>query len=229
MFGLGKTKWKNADEYQKARWAYEGQGAAATRGAWFLGIGLVAVTAFAGLMVRDNHLLASLGDLKFVQFETNRTTGDVVSVSMADGKLMVDETKRRQFVRYWINLWRAIPADPVVYANSYVASQAYMSDEVYNRIAQHMVQNPVDKFIQSGNSVMVRNVQVTPSGNGKRYRVDWEEYVFRNSQLVQRIPQTADIDLEQHTPRTDAEADGNMFGLMIKGFYWAPTVAPALP
>jgi type IV secretory pathway TrbF-like protein len=222
MFGIRRNRWKEDDEYKRARWAYEGQGAAATRAAWFLGIGLVAMTGFAAVQTRDKHLLASLGDLKFVTVETNRQTGDVVSVSITDGKLMVDETRRRQFVRYWITLWRAVPADAVVYNANYLSAQVYMADQVYGRIAEYMSANPVDRFIRSGHARMVRNVQVTPNGNGTRYRVDWIEAVFRNSQLVGQVPMTADIDLEQHTPRTEAEAEANVFGFVIKGFYWTP-------
>src|SRR5688572_9423802 len=102
---VNRNKWTDADEYQKARWAYEGQGVASTKAAWVLGAGFTAMTVFAGVVVYDRHELASLGDLKFVQMETNRTTGDIVSVSITDGKLMVDETKRRQFIRYWVSLW----------------------------------------------------------------------------------------------------------------------------
>jgi type IV secretory pathway TrbF-like protein len=222
MFGLRRNKWRDTDPYQRARWAYEGQGAAATRVSLFLGVGFIAALSYAGVAVYDRHELATLGDLKFVAFETNRTTGDFVTVSPIDGKLMVDETKRRQFVRYWISLWRAVPADAVVYNANYLLSQAYMSAAVNSRIAGYMTENPVDKFIQSGRARMVRNVQVTPNGNGTRYRVDWVEFVFQNTRLIAQTPMTADIDLEQHTPRTDAEAEGNMFGLMIKGFYWAP-------
>ena len=37
-----------------------------------------------------------------------------------------------------------------------------------------------------------------------------------------KIQQTADLDLEQHTPRTDQEAEANMFGFVVRGFYWTP-------
>src|SRR3954466_11516443 len=108
MFGIRRNRWKEDNEYKRARWAYEGQGAAATKAAWFLGIGLVAMTGFAAVQTYDKRVLASLGDLKFVTVETNRQTGDVVSVSITDGTLMVDETRRRQFLPYWITRRRAV-------------------------------------------------------------------------------------------------------------------------
>lgn len=222
MFGIRSNRWKDDDEYKKARWAYEGQGASATKAAWFLGVALIAMTGIAVSLKHDNAQLASLGEMKFVAMETNRTTGDLVSISMTDGKLMVDETKRRQFLRYWVTLWRAVPADAVAYNQNYVAAQAYMSDAVFNAVSEHMTANPADKFIKGGYARMVRNIQVTPEGNGVRFRVDWIESTYRNSQLVSNQPMTANVDLEQHTPKTDAEAEGNLFGLVIRGFYWTP-------
>lgn len=222
MFGFRRNRWKDDDEYKRARWAYEGQGASATKAAWFLGVGLVAMTGFATMQTIDKHELASLGNLKFVNIETNRQTGDVVSVGITDGKLMLDETKRRQFIRWWITLWRAVPADAVAFNQNYLTSQVYMTDQVYNRVSEYMQTNPVDQFIKSGHARMIRNVQVTPGGNGTRYRVDWIETVFRNSQVIRQVPMTADVDLEQHTPRTEAEAEVNIFGFVIKGFYWTP-------
>lgn len=220
MFGIRSNRWKDDDEYKRARWAYEGQGASATKAAWFLGAALIAMTVYAGMQRFDVHSLASLGEMKFVAMETNRTTGDLVSISMTDGKLMVSDTKRRQFLKYWITLWRAVPADQVAYNQNYLASQAYMAEPVYNAIAEHMAENPADKFIKGGYARMVRDVQATPSGNGVRYRLDWVESTYRNSQLVNSIRMTADVDLDQHTPKNDAEAEGNLFGLVIKGFYW---------
>lgn len=219
---FARNRWQDADEYQRARWAYEGQGAAATRAAWVLGAALLASLGFAGAVVYDRHELATLGDLKFVQFETNRTTGDIVSVSITDGKLMLGETRRRQFVRYWIGLWRAVPSDPVVYHQNYLSAQVYMSDAVYQRIDGHLSAHPIKEFIASGHARIVRNVKVTPAGNGVRYRVDWSEALYRDSQFVSEIQQTADLDLEQHTPRTDQEAEANMFGFVVRGFYWTP-------
>lgn len=216
------NKWEDADEYQRARWAYEGQGVASTKAAWFLGVSLLGALGYAGVVVYDRHELATLGELKFIQFETNRTTGDIVSVSATDGKLMLDETKRRQFIRYWLSLWRGVPADAVAYGQNYNVAQVYMSDEVYNRIDQHLNNNPVKKFIDDGHARVPRNIQVTPTGNGVRYRVDWIEAVYRNSQLVSETAQTADLDLEQFTPKTDEEAEMNMFGFVIRGFYWSP-------
>ncbi|UEM24307.1 type IV secretion system protein (plasmid) [Skermanella mucosa] len=223
MFGFRRSKWKEEDEYKRARWAYEGQGAAATKAAWFLGFGLIAMTGFAALQTWDKHLLASLGDLKFATIETSRTTGDVVSVSITDGELVVDETKRRQFLKWWIPLWRSVPADAVAYNHNYLTSQIYMSEPVYHRVAEYMAANPVDQFIRAGNARMVRVQNVTPTGTGTRYRVDWIESVYRHSQLVAQVPMTADIDLEQHTPRTEAEAEANIFGFVIEGFYWTPS------
>ena len=46
--------------------------------------------------------------------------------------------------------------------------------------------------------------------------------MYRNSQLVGEVKQTADIDLEQHAPTNEVEADQNLFGFVIKGFYWTP-------
>jgi type IV secretory pathway TrbF-like protein len=222
MFGFRRNRWKDDDEYKRARWAYEGQGTAATKAALFLGISLVAMTGFAAVQTYDKHLLASLGDLKFVNIETNRQTGDVVSVGITDGKLLLDETKRRQFIRWWITLWRAVPADAVAYNSNYLTAQVYMTDQVFSRVSEYMSANPVDQFIKSGQARMIRNVQVTPTGSGTRYRVDWIETVFRNSKVVGQVPMTADVDLEQHTPRTQAEAEVNIFGFVIKGFYWTP-------
>jgi type IV secretory pathway TrbF-like protein len=219
---FNRNKWQDADEYQRARWAYEGEGVASTKAAWILGAGFVAMTVFAGYVVHDRHELATLGDLKFVQMETNRTTGDVVSVSITDGKLMIDETKRRQFIRYWISLWRAVPTDPVVYNQNYLTAQVYMNDLVYERIDGHLNAYPVRQLIDGGFARIVRNVRVTPNGNGVRYRVDWNEALYRDSQLVSETQQTADLDLEQFTPRTDQEAEINMFGFIVNGFYWTP-------
>ena len=223
--GFSKTaKWQDADEYQKARWAYEGQGAAATKSARYLGIGLIAALVYGGVVIHDRHELATLGDLKFVQMETNRTTGDIVNVSITDGKLMLDETKRRQFIRYWIQQWREVPADLAAYNRAYVGSQAYMSDVVYNRIDGHIQNHPVKDYIERGYGRIVKVKSVTPNGNGIRYRVDWDEAIYRNSVYETTISQTADLDLEQHSPRTDEEAEYNMFGLVVKGFYWSPSV-----
>lgn len=222
MFGIQRNRWKDDDEYKRARWAYEGQGASATKAAWFLGIGLLAMTGIAVSLKHDNTQLASLGDLKFVGIETNRTTGDVVSVSSFDGKLVVPETQKRQFIRYWIGLWRTVPADAVIYNANYLTAQVYMADPVYSRVSEYMTANPVDQFMKAGNARMIRVENVTPSGNGMRYRVDWIESVYRNSQLVSQTPMTADIDLEQHTPRTAEEAESNIFGMIVKGFYWTP-------
>lgn len=222
MFGINRGRWKEDDEYKKARWAYEGQGAGATKAAWFLGAGLIAVTVFAGIQTYDKHQLAKLDDLQFVAIESNRTTGEVVSVSKVTGELMADETKRRQFVRWWVELWRNVPADAVAYNRSYLAAQVYMADPVYHSVAAYMNENPVNSFIRSGHARMARVTNVTPAGNGTRYRVDWVESVYRNSQLVSQTPMTADLDLEQHTPRTDAEAEANLFGFVVKGFYWTP-------
>lgn len=222
MFGIKSNRWKDDDEYKRARWAYEGQGTAATKAAWFLGVGLIAMTGIAISLKHDNTQLASLGDLKFVGIETNRTTGEVVTVSSFDGKLVVDETKRRQFIRYWIGLWRAVPADAVVYNANYQNAQVYMADAVFDRVNDYMTVNPIDQFIKSGNARMIRVENVTPSGNGVRYRVDWVESVYQKSVLVSQVKMTADLDLEQHTPKTDIEAEANIFGLVVKGFYWTP-------
>lgn len=216
------NRWKDADEYKRARWAYEGQGSSATKSSWFLGAGLIAMTTFAAVQTYDKHQLASLGNLKFVAIESNRTTGDVVSITATDGKLMVDETKRRQFIRWWLGMWRTVPADAVAYNMNYTTAQAYMSDQVAGRITEYMATNPVDQFLKGGNARMIRVTGVTPSGNGTRYRVDWLEQVFKNSQVVSSVAMTADLDLEQFTPRNDVEAEGNMFGLVVRGFYWTP-------
>lgn len=219
---VSRNVWQDADEYQRARWAYEGEGVGATKAAWVLGVGLLGSLGFAGTVVYDRHELATLGDLKFLHYETNRTTGDLVSVSITDGKLETTETMRRQFVRYWVNLWRAVPMDQVVYNQNYLTAQVYMTDQVFNRIDGHLNNYPVKRFIDSGFARTVRNVQVTPTGNGMRYRVDWSEAVYRNSALVSDTQQTADLDLEQFTPRTDKEAEANVFGFVVKGFYWTP-------
>ena len=42
--------WEDADEYQRARWAYEGQGASATKAAWVLGAGLLGALGFAAVV-----------------------------------------------------------------------------------------------------------------------------------------------------------------------------------
>ena len=222
MFGIKSNRWKDDDEYKRARWAYEGQGASATKAAWFLGVALLAMTGYAATQRYDSHVLSTLGNLKWGIVETNRTTGDVVSVSITDGKLMVDETKRRQFIKWWIALWRAVPADAVVYNSNYLSAQVYMADPVYSRVSEYMSANPVDKFIQSGSARMVHIKNVTPAGNGVRYRVDWVEAVYQTSVLVSQVEMTADLDLEQHTPLTDVEAEANIFGLIVKGFYWTP-------
>jgi type IV secretory pathway TrbF-like protein len=219
---INRNKWTDADEYQRARWAYEGEGVASTKAAWLLGFGFVAMTGFAGFVVYDRHELATLGDLKFLMMETNRTTGDIVNVSITDGKLMLDETKRRQFVRYWLGLWRSVPVDAVAYNTNYLTAQVYMSDQVYERIDGHMNAYPIKAFIDNGNARVIRNVNVTPTGNGVRYRLDWDEAVYRDSRLISDIRQTADLDLEQYTPKTDQEAEMNLFGFVIKGFYWTP-------
>jgi hypothetical protein len=104
-----RNKWRDADEYQRARWAYEGQGVASTKAAWVLGGCLVATTLFAAVAVRDRHELASTHERNTLVVETNRTSGDIVSVSSATGTLVLDETKRRQFARYWLGLWRTVP------------------------------------------------------------------------------------------------------------------------
>lgn len=219
-----RNQWKDDDEYQRARWAYQGQGVGATKAAWMLGAGFLAVTAYSGFIVYDRHELATLGDLKFVVMETNRTTGEIVTVSITDGKLALDETKRRQFIRYWIGLWRSVGTDPVEYNTDYITAQVYMSDDVYTRIDAHLNNYPVKQFIEGQMARVVRNVKVTPTGNGLRYRVDWTEVVYRQGhpQPVSETQQTADLDLEQFTPKTDEEAEANMFGFMIKGFYWSP-------
>lgn len=222
MFGIKSNRWKDDNEYKRARWAYEGQGASSTKAAWFLGAALLAMTGIAVSLKYDNHQLASLGDLKFAMVETSRTTGDVVSVSITDGKLATSETRRRQFLRYWIGLWRAVPSDPVAYNASYQTAQVYMGDQVYGRVSEYMTANPADQFIKGGNARMIRVTGVTPSGNDVRYRLDWIEYVYRNSQLVSQTQMTADVDLEEHTPSTEEEAEANIFGFVIKGFYWAP-------
>ena len=219
---FNRNKWADADEYQRARWAYEGQGVASTKAAWFLGAGLLGALGFAGVVVYDRHELATLGDLKFLHYETNRTTGDIVSVSITDGKLQTTETMRRQFVRYWVSLWRAVPLDPVVYNANYRMAQVYMTDQVFNRIDGHLTTYPIKQMIDGGYARTVRNVRVTPTGNGVRYRVDWDEAVYRDSQLISDTPQTADLDLEQFTPKSDEEAEANMFGFVVKGFYWSP-------
>ena len=219
---FNRNKWQDADEYQRARWAYEGQGVGATKAAWMLGVGFVAALGFAGMQTYDKHLLASLGDLKFLHYETNRTTGDLVSVSITDGKLETTETMRRQFIRYWVGLWRAVPTDAVVYNSNYLTAQVYMTDQVFSRIDGHLTQYPMKQFIEAGFARTVRNVTVTPAGNGARYRVDWSEAVYRDSMLVSETQQTADLDLEQFTPRTDKEAEANMFGFIVRGFYWSP-------
>jgi type IV secretory pathway TrbF-like protein len=219
---VARGKWKEADEYDRARWAYEGQGASATRAAWFLGAGFLAMTIYAGLQRYDNHQLATLGELKFVQFETNRTTGEVVTVSPIDGKLMVDETKRRQFIRYWITLWRTIPSDLILYNNNFLTADAYGADIVSEVMNNHLARNPVEKFLSEGKVSRVGNVDVTPIGNGLNYRLDWIETIYQDARPIKQIPMTANIEIGQHVPRTDAEAEGNMFGLVVKGFYWTP-------
>src|SRR3954469_19420955 len=92
LFSFKGNRWKDADEYKRARWAYEGQAASATKSAWFLGIGLLAMTGFAAMQTLDKHELATMGTLKWAVIETNRTTGDTVSVSLTDGKLLTTET-----------------------------------------------------------------------------------------------------------------------------------------
>lgn len=219
---LPRGKWKEPDEYQRARWAYEGQGASSTRAAWFLGAGFLAMTVYAGVQRYDNHQLATLGDLKFVQFETNRTTGEVVTVSPITGTLMLDETKRRQFVRYWITLWRTVPSDLIAYNNNFMTADAYGSDVVSERMGDHLAKNPVDKFITERKTSRVSNVDVTPIGNGMNYRLDWIETIYQDARPIQQVAMTANIEIGQHIPRTDAEAEGNLFGLVVKGFYWTP-------
>lgn len=222
MFGMRGNRWKDADEYQRARWAYEGEGWKATKASWFLGIGLIAMTTVAVVQTIDKHELASLGNLKWAVLETNRTTGDTVSVSITDGKLATDETRKRQFIKYWVSLWRAVPSDEVAYNRSYATAQVYMNDTVYGSVQQYMADHPADKFIKAGRARMVQVKNVTPSGDGVRYTIDWEEHTFQNSKLVSSIPMTANIDLKEYTPQTDVEAEANMFGFVINGWYWAP-------
>ena len=98
-----------------------------------------------------------------------------------------------------------------------------MADRVLSRIDGHLTAHPVKDFVKAGNARMVDNVTVTPTGiDGVRYRLDWVERVYRGSQLVSTTGQTADIDLRQHTPRDDEEAEFNMFGMVVEGFYWTP-------
>lgn len=222
MFGIRGNSWKDADEYKRARWAYEGQGWSATKAAWALGAGLVAMTGFAAIQKIDNHHWETMGNLRWVILETNRTTGDTVSVSMTDGVLAASETRKRQFIRYWLELWRAVPADEVAYNKSYATAQVYMNDTVFAAVDQHVLAHPVPAFIKSGGARMVQIKNVTPSGDGVRYTIDWEEHTFKNSKLASSIPMTANIDLLEYTPKDAAEAEVNMFGFLIKGFYWAP-------
>lgn len=218
-----RPRWTDADEYQRARWAYEGQGVASTKAAWVLGGCLVAVTVYAGIVTRDRDELATLHRRETLVVETNRTTGDIVSVSKTTGTLVLDETKRRQFARYWLGLWRTVPTDPVAFGRNYRLAQVYMATPVLSRVEGHLTAHPVKDFIKQGHARMVDAVTVTPTGiDGVRYRLDWVERVYRGSQLVSTTEQTADIDLRQHTPRDDEEAEFNMFGLVVEGFYWTP-------
>jgi type IV secretory pathway TrbF-like protein len=222
MFGMRGNRWKDADEYKKARWAYEGQAASATKSSWFLGAALIAMTAFAGIQTLDKHELATMGNLKWAVIETNRTTGDTVSVSITDGKLLTTETAKRQFIRFWLERWREVPSDQVAYNKNYATAQFYVSDDVMGAMTAYMETNPIGPFIKSGKARTVQILNVTPNGDGVRYTVDWVEKVYQNSKLVSSTPLTANVDLETATPKTAAEAEGNVFGFLIRGFYWAP-------
>lgn len=218
-----RNRWKDADEYQRARWAYEGQGVASTKAAWILGGALVASLAYGAWATASVRALATKMDLDFVVMETNRTTGDVVTIERTTGTLVLDETKRRQFARYWLGLWRTVPTDPVAFNRNYRLAQVYMAAPVLSRVDGHMTTHPAKDFIKGGYARMVDGVTVTPTGiDGVRYRVDWVERVYRQSQLVSTTPQTADVDLRQYTPRDAEEAEFNMFGMVVEGFYWTP-------
>ena len=222
MFGIRGNRWKDADEYKRARWAYEGQGWSATKASWILGGGFAAMTVFAVVTKMDNYHWESMGNLRWVVLETNRTTGDTVSVSLTDGTLAASETRKRQFIRHWVKLWRAVPADEIAYDGNYREAQGYMTDTVYGEIDQYVQSKQTLAFIKSGGARTIDIKNVTPSGDGVRYTIDWTEHTFKNSKLVSSIPLTANIDLLEHTPKDAAEAEVNMFGFMIKGFYWAP-------
>lgn len=217
-----RDKWKEDDEYKRARWAYEGQGTGTTKAAWLLGAGFLAMTAFAAVQTYDKHQLATLGDLKFALIESCR--GEIANATVTNGTLQTTPTMKRQFIGWWLEQWRPVPTDAVAYNTSYLRAQVYMSDPVYAAINSYMEANPIDKFIRAGVArTIVGKVQVTPrDSTGTSFRADWTEAVWRNSQLVAKVPMTADVELEQHMPKTEAEADQNMFGFVIRNFYWSP-------
>lgn len=230
MFGRNKNSWKDQDEYAKARHAYEGQGVAATKAARYLGIGLVVMSGIAAVQTIDKHDLANLGNLKMVVLETNRTTGDAVSINMVSGELMLDDTKKRMFLKDWIRMWRTVPNDEPAFSQGYLQAQVYMDDAVGAAVGEIVQRQQIPQFIRSGGSRMVTVSNVTPMGNGSTYQVDWEETTFKNNRAVgPAVPMTANIDLEQHAPKTDVEAEANMFGLLIRGFRWTPPAAALQP
>lgn len=228
MFGRNRDKWKEPagtevrSEYDRARWAAEGEGAGATKAAWVLGgclgLSLLALTAVGGAlaveMMRD--------DREFVVIRET-SAGEQLGAALATGRLEPKQAVEEWLISRWIDQVRGVPLDAVAFNRQYFEAQMFMCGSVHARIDAAMKDDPDNpakltpvKMIEQGISRRVHVRNITHRGGGS-YRIDWTETLYHTSAVAGSANATADLEVKYHDP---LDPIANPYGLYVCAFDW---------
>lgn len=245
IIAMIKAKWKRdkwsepsglepRDEYGRARWVAEGEGAGATKAALFLGgavvalsVALVAVSAICVVLYTESS------KVKMVAVPANVMETNIHKATVIEGELQSDTAIEQWIISRWIDQVRGVPLDPVAYNRGYFEAQYFMCSSVQARIDETVKPDANDpdkltpeKMMKQGVTRRVHVRNITPrGGESNSYRLDWTETLYQSSKAIAQANATADLEIRYYTPPNATAATANPYGLYVCGFDWS--VAPS--
>jgi type IV secretion system protein TrbF len=245
IISTAKQKWKRdkwsepdglepRDDYQRARWVAEGEGAGATRAALVLGAVLVGlIVVCVGLIGLVYVLWMDSNKVRLVALPPNAGQTNIFRATVIDGELQSTTAVEQWIIARWIDQVRGVPMDPVTFNRSYFEAQQYMCSTVAARLDATVKPDANDpgkltpeRMIKDGITRRVHVRNITPRGGASNsYRLDWTETLYQNSRIIGQGNATADLDLKYFTPDTDERATANPYGVYVCTFDWS--VSPA--
>jgi type IV secretory pathway TrbF-like protein len=218
------------DEYERARWVAEGEGAGATKAALALGTAVVGLSiACVALGVLCYSLYQNSNKVKIVAVPANIGETNVFKATVVEGELQSNTAIEQWIIARWIDQVRGVPLDPVAYNRGYFEAQYYMCSSVQARIDATVkpdANNPdkltPEKMLKQGVTRRVHVRNITPrGGESNSYRLDWFETLYQNSKAISQANATADLELKYFPPANATAATHNPYGAYICAFDWS--------
>lgn len=240
-----KAKWRSdkwaepsgvepRDEYGRARWIAEGEGAGATKAALALGaavVGLSAAVVTLGIVCYS--LYQDRSTVRMVAVPENAGATTVFKATVIQGELQSNTNIKQWIIARWLDQWRGVTLDEPNWNRGYYEAQAYMCGTVQARIAETVKPDPNDPHKLTPEKMLKERItrrvivnHITPRGgeDANSFRLDWTETIYQNSKVLGQGTATADLELKHFPVQDTTTALLNPYGLYVCTFDWSPGI-----